>query len=195
MGPAIVAVAIVALVLLVAWGKVHPFLAFILVSAGAGLALGMPPADVAGAVRKGIGAALGNLAIVIVAGAMLGKLVVESGAAQRIAQGLVAVCGERRMAWAMAATGFIVGLPLFYNVGFVLIVPIVFAISSRFDMPAVVVAVPALAALSVAHGLLPALVLLGSTAIEIAAPQMAAAVPLLRFITHPDIVLLLARIV
>jgi H+/gluconate symporter-like permease len=77
----------------------------------------------------------------------------------------------------------------------VLIVPIVFAISSRFDMPAVVVAVPALAALSVAHGLLPALVLLGSTAIEIAAPQMAAAVPLLRFITHPDIVLLLARIV
>ena len=155
MGPAIVAVAIVALVLLVAWGKVHPFLAFILVSAGAGLALGMPPADVAGAVRKGIGAALGNLAIVIVAGAMLGKLVVESGAAQRIAQGLVGLCGERRMAWAMAATGFIVGIPLFYGVGFVLLVPIIFACISRYRLPPLVVAMPALAAMSVAHGLLP----------------------------------------
>ena len=155
MGPAVVAVAILALVLLVAWGKVHPFLAFILVSAGAALALGMPPADVAGAVRKGIGAALGNLAIVIVAGAMLGKLVVESGAAQRIAQGLVAVCGERRMAWAMAATGFIVGIPLFYGVGFVLLVPIIFACIGRYRLPPLVVAMPALAAMSVAHGLLP----------------------------------------
>ena len=155
MGPAVVAVAILALVLLVAWGKVHPFLAFILVSAGAALALGMPPAEVAGAVRKGIGAALGNLAIVIVAGAMLGKLVVESGAAQRIAQGLVAMCGERRMAWAMAATGFIVGIPLFYGVGFVLLVPIIFACIGRYRLPPLVVAMPALAAMSVAHGLLP----------------------------------------
>ena len=155
MGPAVVAVAIVALVLLVAWGKVHPFLAFILVSAGAALALGMPPADVAGAVRKGIGAALGNLAIVIVAGAMLGKLVVESGAAQRIAQVLVSLCGERRMAWAMAATGFIVGIPLFYGVGFVLLVPIIFACIGRYRLPPLVVGMPALAAMSVAHGLLP----------------------------------------
>ena len=155
MGPAIVAVAILALVLLVAWGKVHPFLAFILVSAGAGLALGMPPADVAGAVRKGIGAALGNLAIVIVAGAMLGKIVVESGAAQRIAQVLVGLCGERRMAWAMAATGFIVGIPLFYGVGFVLLVPIIFACIGRYRLPPLVVGMPALAAMSVAHGLLP----------------------------------------
>ena len=155
MGPAIVAVAVVALVLLVAWGKVRPFLAFILVSAGAGLALGMPPADVAGAVRKGIGAALGNLAIVIVAGAMLGKIVVESGAAQRIAQVLVGWCGERRMAWAMAATGFIVGIPLFYGVGFVLLVPIIFACIGRYRLPPLVVGMPALAAMSVAHGLLP----------------------------------------
>jgi Gnt-I system high-affinity gluconate transporter len=151
----VIAVAIAVLVLLVAWGKVHPFLAFILVSAGAALALGMPVADVPVAVRKGIGDILGSLAIVIVTGAMLGKLVVESGAAQRIADVLVNAFGERRMAWAMALTGFIVGIPLFYGVGFVLMVPIIFAVVNRYRLPPLVVALPALAALSVAHGLLP----------------------------------------
>jgi Gnt-I system high-affinity gluconate transporter len=151
----VIAVAIAALVLLVAWAKVHPFLAFILVSAAAALALGMPLADVPGAVRKGIGDILGSLSIVIVSGAMLGKLVVESGAAQRIADTLVKAFGEKRMAWAMALTGFIVGIPLFYGVGFVLLVPIIFAVAERYRLPLLVVALPALAALSVAHGLLP----------------------------------------
>jgi Gnt-I system high-affinity gluconate transporter len=151
----VIAVAIVALVLLVALAKMHPFLAFILVSAGAALALGMPVADVPAAVRKGIGDILGSLAIVIVTGAMLGKIVVESGAAQRIADVLVNAFGERRMAWAMALTGFIVGIPLFYGVGFVLMVPIIFAVVNRYRLPPLVVALPALAALSVAHGLLP----------------------------------------
>jgi Gnt-I system high-affinity gluconate transporter len=151
----VIAIAIAALVVLVAWAKVHPFLAFILVSAGAAVALGMPLADVPGAVRKGIGDILGSLAIVIVCGAMLGKLVVESGAAQRIADTLVGACGEKRMAWAMMLTGFIVGIPLFYGVGFVLLVPIIFAVVDRYRLPPLVVALPALAALSVAHGLLP----------------------------------------
>ena len=115
----------------------------------------MPPGQVADAVRKGIGSALGSLSIVIVTGAMLGKLVVESGAAQRIATTLVAACGEKRMPWAMAATGFIVGIPLFYGVGFVLLVPIIFACVGRYRLPPLVVGLPALAAMSVAHGLLP----------------------------------------
>ena len=151
----VIAVAIAALVVLVAWAKVHPFLAFILVSAAAALALGMPLADVPGAVRKGIGDILGSLSIVIVSGAMLGKLVVESGAAQRIADTLVGGFGEKRMAWAMALTGFIVGIPLFYGVGFVLMVPIIFAVIGRYRLPLLVVALPALASMSVAHGLLP----------------------------------------
>ena len=152
---AIVAIAIIALVALVVWAKVHPFLAFVVVSAAAAFALGMPAADIAGAVRKGIGDILGALTIVIVTGAMLGKLVVESGAAQRIASVLVQAFGERRMAWAMAVTGFIVGIPLFYGVGFVLLVPIVFAVIAQYRLPALVVGVPACAAMSVAHGLLP----------------------------------------
>ncbi len=152
---AIVAVAIVALVLLVAWAKVHPFLAFVIVSAAAGLALGVPAEKIPGMVRKGIGDVFGALGIVIVAGAMLGRLVVESGAAARIAAALVAAFGVRRMGWAMALTGFVVGIPLFYGVGFMLLVPIIFAVVARHCLPALPVGLPALAAMSVAHGLLP----------------------------------------
>jgi Gnt-I system high-affinity gluconate transporter len=151
----IVGVAILSLVALVVWAKVHPFLAFVIISAAAACALGMPPGDIAGAVRKGIGDILGTLTIVIVTGAMLGKLVVESGAAQRIATTLVKAFGQHRMAWAMAITGLIVGIPLFYGVGFVLLVPIIFAVIGQYRLPALVVAMPALAAMSVAHGLLP----------------------------------------
>jgi len=155
MALAIVAIAILTLVALVVWAKVHPFLAFVIVSAAAAFALGMPAGDIAGAIRKGVGDILGSLTIVIVTGAMLGKLVVESGAAQRIASVLVQAFGERRMAWAMAVTGLIVGIPLFYGVGFVLLVPIIFAVIARYRLPALVVGMPALAAMSVAHGLLP----------------------------------------
>jgi Gnt-I system high-affinity gluconate transporter len=151
----IVAAAIIALVAMVVWGKVHPLLAFVLVSAAAAFGLGMPAADVPGAIRKGMGDILGALTIVIVAGAMLGKLVAESGAAQRIASALVASCGPGRMAWAMAATGLVVGIPLFFGVGFVLLVPIIFAVITAAGLPLVVVGLPALAAMSVAHGLLP----------------------------------------
>jgi Gnt-I system high-affinity gluconate transporter len=151
----IVAVAIAALVVLVAWAQMHPFLAFVIVSAAAAFAFGMPADAVAGAVRKGVGDIFGTLAIIIVSGAMLGKLVVESGAAQRIATVLVSAFGQRRITWAMALTGFIVGIPLFYGVGFVLLVPIIFAVIARYRLPLVMVAMPALASMSVAHGLLP----------------------------------------
>lgn len=155
MSLAIVAIAIMLLVLLVVWARMHAFLAFILVSGGTAFALGMPAAEIATAIRTGIGDILGGLSIVIVTGAMLGKLVVESGAAQRIADTLVAACGQRRMGWAMALTGFIVGIPLFYGVGFVLLVPIIFAVIGRSGLPLLVVGLPALASMSVAHGLLP----------------------------------------
>ena len=151
----VVAAAIAVLVLLVARAKLHPFLAFVIVSAAAGLLLGIPPGRIPGVVRKGIGDVFGALGIVIVAGAMLGRLVAESGAAARIAAALVSACGERRIGWAMALTGFVVGVPLFYGVGFVLLVPIIFTIIGRHRLPPLVVALPALAAMSVAHGLLP----------------------------------------
>ncbi|WP_339787333.1 gluconate:H+ symporter [uncultured Imperialibacter sp.] len=151
----IILLCILVLVLLITWGKVNPFLAFLVVSIGAGLALGIPLENVAGSVQKGIGGLLGDLVIVIGLGAMLGKLVAESGAAQKISQVLMNSFGEKNIQWALMATGFVVGIPLFYNVGFVLLVPLIFSVTYQYKLPAVYIGIPMLAALSVTHGFLP----------------------------------------
>ena len=146
---------ILALVLLISWGKVNAFLAFLVVAIITGLLLGIPLDKITGSVQKGIGDTLGSLVIVIALGAMLGKLVAESGAAQKITSVLMNAFGRKRMQWALMITGFIVGIPLFYNVGFVLLVPIIFSIVYQTKMPAVYTGLPMLAALSVTHGFLP----------------------------------------
>ncbi|QDW24869.1 gluconate:H+ symporter [Pedobacter sp. KBS0701] len=146
---------IVILVLLIAWAKVNTFLAFLIVSVGAALLLGMPAASIPQTVNKGLGDTLGSLAIIIVLGAMLGKLVASSGAAQKIATVLKNTFGYKSVTWAMALTGFIVGIPLFYNVGFVLLIPIIFSVAYNYKLPLVYVGLPMLASLSVMHGFLP----------------------------------------
>lgn len=150
-----VLISIAILVLLIVWAKLNPFLAFLIASIAGGLMLGLPADQVAKSVQKGMGAMLGDLVIVIVTGAMLGKLVSESGGAQRIAGFLMKIFGKKYMTWAMAVTGLIVGIPLFYNVGFVLLVPLAFTVSYQYKLPAVYVGIPLLAALSVTHGFLP----------------------------------------
>jgi Gnt-I system high-affinity gluconate transporter len=143
------------LVVLIVWAKLHPFLSFLIASITAGLLLGLPADQVASSIQKGMGSLLGDLVIVIVTGAMLGKLVAESGAAQKIAGFLMSLFGAKYITWAMALTGLIVGIPLFYNVGFVLLVPLAFTLSYQYRLPAVYVGMPLLAALSVTHGFLP----------------------------------------
>jgi Gnt-I system high-affinity gluconate transporter len=151
----IVLAGILLLVLLISWGKVNAFLAFLVVSITTGLLLGIPFQHIAGAVYKGVGDTLGQLAIVIVLGAMLGKIVAESGAAQRIATFMMGAFGQRYIQWALMVTGFIIGIPLFYNVGFVLMVPLIFSVVYKYKLPAVYIGLPMLAALSVTHGFLP----------------------------------------
>src|SRR5262245_42439760 len=122
----IVLLCIAFLVVLITVFKINPFLAFLVISILTGLLLGIDVAKITGSVQKGIGDMLGGLVIVIVSGAMLGKLVAESGAAQRIASGLMHLFGSRYIHWALMITGFVIGIPLFYNVGFVLVVPLIF---------------------------------------------------------------------
>lgn len=98
---------------------------------------------------------LGSLVIVIALGSMLGKLVGVSGAAQKIATSMRSAFGEKYITWAMCLTGFIVGIPLFYNVGFFLLIPIIFSVGHRYNLPLVYVGIPMLASLSVMHGFLP----------------------------------------
>jgi Gnt-I system high-affinity gluconate transporter len=106
-------------------------------------------------VTKGLGDTLGSLVIVIVLGAMLGKLVAESGAAQQIATVFQNIFGTKYLVWAMTITGFLVGVPLFYNVGFVILIPIIFSVAYRYQLPLVYTGLPMLASLSVMHGFLP----------------------------------------
>lgn len=151
----IVACCIAILILLIAWARVNPFLAFLIVSLLAGWWLGIPVADLTKSVKKGIGDMLGELVIIICIGAMLGKIVAESGAAQKISNVLMKTFGEKYFQWAMMITGFIVGIPLFYSVGFVLLIPLIFSVVYQTKLPAVYVGLPMLAALSVTHGFLP----------------------------------------
>jgi Gnt-I system high-affinity gluconate transporter len=151
----IVLLCIALLVLLITYFKVNAFLAFLIISITAGLLLGIDVAKITSSVQKGIGDMLGSLVIVIVCGAMLGKLVAESGAAQRISSGMMYLFGERYIQWALMFTGFIIGIPLFYNVGFVLVVPLIFTVAFRYNFPVVYIGLPMLAALSVTHGFLP----------------------------------------
>lgn len=151
----IVLACIALLVVLITYFKINPFLAFLIISILTGFLLGIDVSKLTGSVQKGIGDMLGSLVIVIVSGAMLGKLVAESGAAQRIASGMMYLFGERYIHWALMITGFVIGIPLFYNVGFVLVVPLIFSVAYRYKFPVVFIATPMLAALSVTHGFLP----------------------------------------
>ena len=146
---------IAALILLISWGKINPFLAFLVISIVAGLLLGIPFTKIVGSVQKGMGDTLGSLVIIIVLGAMLGKLVADSGAAQKIAEVMMNAFGVKYIQWALVVTGFIVGIPLFYGVGFVLMVPLIFSVVYQYKLPAVYIGLPMLAALSVTFGFLP----------------------------------------
>ncbi|HEX2975393.1 MAG TPA: gluconate:H+ symporter [Bacteroidales bacterium] len=151
----IVALGIILLIVLITAVKLDTFISFILVSLVVGIAEGMNLPDLIKAVEKGIGDTLGSLIMILGFGAMLGKLVAESGAAQRISSRLISLFGLRYIQWALVITGFIVGVPMFYNVGFVIMVPLIFTVAASTGLPLLYVGIPMLASLSVTHGFLP----------------------------------------
>src|SRR6476646_3850476 len=147
--------AVVALILLIARYRVHPFIALVVVSLLLGAAAGMPLGSVVGAFQEGVGTALGFIAVVVGLGTMLGKMMAESGGATRIATTLIARFGETRVHWAIMFVAFIVGIPVFFQVGFVLLIPLVFTIARRTGLSLVKIGIPLVAGLSVVHGMLP----------------------------------------
>lgn len=151
----IVLLGILLLVLLTGVLKLNTFITFIIVSVAIGLSLGMDILTVTTAIKEGIGNILGFLVIILGFGAMLGKIVADSGAAQRITTSMINAFGEKHVQWALVLTGFIVGIPMFYSVGFVILVPLVFSVAARTKLPLLYVGLPMLASLSVTHGYLP----------------------------------------
>jgi Gnt-I system high-affinity gluconate transporter len=135
--------------------KVSPFLSLLLVAILAGLMLGMTPSAILVSLEKGVGSTLGSLALIICLGAILGKILEESGAAERIATTLINKFGEKNIQWAIMLTGFLIGIPLYYNAGFVILVPLVFSLARKTGVSLLFVAIPMAAALSTTHCFLP----------------------------------------
>jgi len=151
----IVIFGVVLLLLLTTVGKINAFISFVIVSLLVGLAMGLSVEESVEALMQGIGDTLGLLVLILGFGAMLGRIIADSGAAQRITKTMVAAFGLKRVHWALMLAGFIVGIPMFYSVGFVILVPIVFTMAAATGLPLLYVGIPLIASLSVTHGFLP----------------------------------------
>jgi GntP family gluconate:H+ symporter len=147
--------AIVALILLIAVYKLNPFITLFVTSLALAMVTGMPLQAIVKAFEVGVGNTLGHIAIVVGLGTMLGKMMAESGGADRIAHTLIRLFGEKYIHWAMVVIGFVVGLPVFFEVGFVLLIPIAFTVARRTRTSFILVGLPMVAGLSVVHGLMP----------------------------------------
>jgi Gnt-I system high-affinity gluconate transporter len=151
----IVAAGIILLMVLMLMFRLNSFLSFVIVSIVVGIAEGMTLDKAVSSIETGIGNTLGYLVIIIGFGAMLGKMVADSGAAQRITTRIISAFGLKRIQTAVMLTGFIIGIPLFYDVGFVVLIPLIFTIAVSAELPLLYVGLPMLASLSVTHGFLP----------------------------------------
>ncbi|MGV8860691.1 MAG: GntP family permease [Pseudomonas sp.] len=148
-------VTIIGLVLLITRFKVHPFVALTIASGFLGLTSGMPVDKVMKSFQDGFGGVLGFVGILLALGTMLGKLMADSGGADQIARTLVRLFGKDRVHWAMMFSAFLVGIPLFFEIGFVLLIPLVFIVARRTGLSIVKIGIPLLAGLSAVHGLVP----------------------------------------
>jgi Gnt-I system high-affinity gluconate transporter len=135
--------------------KISPFLSLLMVSILTGFLMGMAPLAVLASIEKGVGSTLGGLALIICLGAVLGKFLEISGVAEQIAVTLIKRFGEKNIQWAVLTTGFLVGIPLYYNAGFVILVPLVFTLARKTGLPLLYIAIPMAASLSTTHCFLP----------------------------------------
>ncbi len=149
------AIAVAALVVLIARYKLNPFITLVVVSVLLALGVGMPMGEIVKSFEAGVGGTLGHIALVVGLGTMLGKMMAESGGAERIARTLIGFFGEKNVHWAMCTIAIVVGMPVFFEVGFVLLIPIAFNVAKRTGTSMILVGLPMVAGLSVVHGLVP----------------------------------------
>jgi len=151
----IIIILAIAFQIFLTYKKVSPFLSLLIVAILSGLFLGMNPGDILTSIKNGVGSTLGGLALIICLGAVLGKILEAGGAAERISTTLINSFGQKNIQWAVLLTGFLIGIPLYYNAGFVILVPLVFSIASKAKLPLLYVAIPMAASLSTTHCFLP----------------------------------------
>ncbi|MCU1718561.1 GntP family permease [Pseudomonas sp. 5P_3.1_Bac2] len=148
-------VTIIGLILLITRFKLHPFIALIIAAGFLGLTSGMPVAQIVKAFQDGFGSVLGFVGVILALGTMLGKLLAESGGADQIARTLIRSFGKERVQWSMMLAAFLVGIPLFFEIGFILLIPLVFIVARHTGVPLVKIGIALLAGLSAIHGLVP----------------------------------------
>lgn len=148
-------VTVIGLIVLITKFKFHPFIALIIAAAFLGLTSGMPFGTIIKAFQDGFGGVLGFVGIILALGTMLGKMMAESGGADQIAQTLIRAFGKEKVQWAMMFAAFLVGIPLFFEIGFVLLIPLVFIVARRTGVSIIKIGIPLLAGLSAVHGLVP----------------------------------------
>lgn len=135
--------------------KVNPFLSLLFVAIVTGLCLGMEPEALIKTVEKGVASTMGSVALIICLGAILGKILEETGAAEKIASTLISGFGEKNIQWAVLVAGFLIGIPLYYNAGFIILVPLIFTLIRKTGLPLLYVVIPMAASLSTTHCFLP----------------------------------------
>lgn len=135
--------------------KVSPFLSLLIVAIMTGLLLGLNPQELIKSIEKGVGSTMGGLVLIICLGAILGRILEISGAAEKIATTLINGFGVKYIQWAVLLTGFLIGIPLYYNAGFIILVPLVFTLARKTGLSLLYIAIPMAAALSATHCFLP----------------------------------------
>lgn len=150
---AVVGVALI--VVLITWLKIHPFLSLLLGALITGLVAGMGADAATASFINGFGATEGSVGILIALGAMYGKLLADSGGADRIVDTLVSRTSVRALPWVMGLVGAIIGLPMFFEIGLVLLIPVIILVTKRSGLPLMRIALPTIAGLSAMHGLVP----------------------------------------
>ncbi|KAA1420526.1 gluconate transporter [Mumia zhuanghuii] len=143
------------IVLLIVWLKVHPFLALTLGSLAVGAIATMPMKDTLLSFTTGVGTTVAGVGVLIALGAMFGKLLADSGGADQIVDTIVGRSSTRMLPWAMAAIGAIIGLPMFFEIGLVLLMPVIYLVAKRSGLSLIAVGLPTLAGLSAMHGFVP----------------------------------------
>jgi gluconate transporter len=146
---------IVLLLVLILHFKLQAFLSLLIASISVGLLAGMPPLDIMKNIQEGMASTLGFIAIVVGLGAMFGAILESSGGVQSLASFILRQTGEKRASWALAATGFLVSIPVFFDVGFVILVPVVYALQKKTGKSLLYYGLPLLAGLAVTHAFVP----------------------------------------
>ncbi len=146
---------IVLLLFLILRLKIQAFLALLIVCIAVGMMAGMPAKEILDTMKDGMGSTLGFVATVVGLGALFGGILEQSGGAQRLASFMLKKTGEKNAPWAMMITGFVVAIPVFFDVAFIILVPITYALSKRTGKSLLLYAIPLLAGLAITHAFIP----------------------------------------